>query len=189
MSPGACLPAVRALPAKRIPSVGSVRSANPATAELEKPSRLRTPKPQPINGIAVFDPAAFLARAVLGRKIITLKKNETAYAQGDPADAIFYVRKGQLRSTIISASGKEATIALVGTREFLGEDCKTFIAIGPEIEAWIRFAQAHQRPAVMAARIAEHQDVLRSFQKAAVEQRAHLTRCLRRKPLAVKRRQ
>ena len=51
-----------------------------------------------------------------------MKKNETAYAQGDPADAIFYVRKGQLRSTIISASGKEATIALVGAREFLGED-------------------------------------------------------------------
>ena len=59
----------------------------------------------------------------MGRKILSLKKNETAYAQGDPADAIFYVQKGQLRVTITSANGKEATLALVGAGEFLGEDC------------------------------------------------------------------
>ncbi len=46
-----------------------------------------------------------------------------AYAQGDPADAIFYVQKGQLRVTVTSANGKEATIALVGAGEFLGENC------------------------------------------------------------------
>jgi len=46
-----------------------------------------------------------------------------AYAQGDPADTIFYVQKGRLRVTVTSASRKEATIALVGTGEFLGESC------------------------------------------------------------------
>jgi hypothetical protein len=123
MSARAMPPGARGRPAKLVPSAETVRSAKSPTGEVARPSRLRTPKPQPINGVALFDPVAFLARAVLGRKLITLKKNETAYAQGDPADAIFYVRKGQLRSTIISASGKEATIALVGAREFLGEDC------------------------------------------------------------------
>jgi CRP-like cAMP-binding protein len=49
--------------------------------------------------------------------------NETAYAQGDSADAIFYVQKGRLRVTVTSANGKEATLALVGAGEFLGEDC------------------------------------------------------------------
>ncbi len=110
-------------PAKRIPSANSVRSAKPAPDELAKPSRLRTPKPQPKNGDAVFDPETFLARAGLGKQILNLKKNETAYAQGDPADAIFYVQEGQLRVTVISANGKEATLALVGVGEFLGEDC------------------------------------------------------------------
>jgi CRP-like cAMP-binding protein len=52
-----------------------------------------------------------------------LKKNEAAYAQGDAADAIFYVQKGRLRVTVTSADGKEATLALVGGGEFLGEDC------------------------------------------------------------------
>jgi CRP-like cAMP-binding protein len=46
-----------------------------------------------------------------------------AYAQGDPADAIFYVQKGRLRVTVTSPTGKEATIALVGVGEFSGENC------------------------------------------------------------------
>jgi CRP/FNR family cyclic AMP-dependent transcriptional regulator len=46
-----------------------------------------------------------------------------AYAQGDPADTIFYVQKGRLRVTVTSAAGKEATITLVGAGEFLGENC------------------------------------------------------------------
>ncbi len=110
-------------PAKPAPSVDSVRSAKPATGEMAKLSRLQTRKPQPKNGNTVFDPEAFLARAGLGRKILNLKKNETAYAQGDPADAIFHVQQGQLRVTVTSANGKEATLALVGPGEFLGEDC------------------------------------------------------------------
>jgi len=81
------------------------------------------PKPHPTNGDAVFDAKAFLARAGFGRTIVNLKKSETAFAQGDPADAIFYVQKGRLRVTVTSANGKEATITLVGLGEFLGENC------------------------------------------------------------------
>jgi CRP/FNR family transcriptional regulator, cyclic AMP receptor protein len=110
-------------PARRIPSVGSVRSAKPVTDEPKKPSRLQTSKPHPTNGEPVFDPETFLTRAGLGRKIVNLKKNQTVYTQGDAADAIFYVQKGRLRVTVISANGKEATLALVGAGEFLGEDC------------------------------------------------------------------
>jgi len=110
-------------PAKWVPSANSVRSAKLATDKIARPSRLQAPKPQPTNGDAVFDPKTFLARAGLGRKILILGKNETAYAQGDPANEIFYVQKGQVRVTVTSAHGKEATITLVGAGEFLGENC------------------------------------------------------------------
>ena len=110
-------------PAKRIRSANSVRSAKPATGEIAKSSRLQKSKPQPRNGDTVFDPEAFLARAGVGKQVLNLKKSGTAYAQGDAADAIFYVQKGQLRVTVTSANGKEETLALVGAREFLGEDC------------------------------------------------------------------
>jgi CRP/FNR family cyclic AMP-dependent transcriptional regulator len=110
-------------PAKRIPSINSARSAKAAINEIVTPSRRQTPKTQPTNGDAVFDAKAFLARVGVGKKILNLKKKETAFAQGDPSDAIFYVQKGKLRVTVTSANGKEATITLVGEEEFLGEDC------------------------------------------------------------------
>ena len=109
--------------AKRVPSVDSVRSAKLATSEIAKPSRHQTPRPQARNGNTVFDPKAFLERAGLGKKIVNLRKDETAFAQGDPADTIFYVQKGRVRVTVTSAHGKEATITLVGAGEFLGEGC------------------------------------------------------------------
>ena len=108
-------------PAERSPLVDSVRSAKSATGGIPKPSRLQTPKPRPKNGDTVFDPESFLARAGVGKQLLNLKKNETAYAQGGAADAIFYVQKGQLRVTVTSADGKEATIALVGVGFFT--DC------------------------------------------------------------------
>ena len=110
-------------PAKPIPSANSLRSAKPASGEISKPSRLKTPPPKPKNGDTAFDPEAFLAKAGVGKQVLHLKKSETAYAQGDAADAIFYVQTGRLRVTVTSANGKEATLALVGGGEFLGEDC------------------------------------------------------------------
>ena len=107
-------------PAKRVSSVNSARSANPATGPIAAPSRVQTPKLQPTNGDVVFDAKAFLARAGVGKRILNLKKNDTAFAQGDPSDAMFYVQKGKLRVTVTSANGKEATITLVGEGEFLG---------------------------------------------------------------------
>ncbi|HEY4930667.1 MAG TPA: Crp/Fnr family transcriptional regulator [Terriglobales bacterium] len=110
-------------PAERVQSLNSARSARPAVNEIVTSSRLQTPKTRPTNGDAVFEAKAFLARVGLGKKILRLKKKETAFTQGNPADAIFYVQKGKLRVTVTSANGKEATITLVGEEEFLGEDC------------------------------------------------------------------
>jgi CRP/FNR family transcriptional regulator, cyclic AMP receptor protein len=110
-------------PAKRILSVVAKPSAKLVTARNAKPPWLPTHKTQPKNGGTGFNPEIFLATAGLGRRVLTLKKNEVAYAQGDPADALFYVQRGQLRVTVTSAIGKEATIALVGAGEFVGENC------------------------------------------------------------------
>ncbi len=113
----------RRLPAERVRQVASARPAEGATVQTVKPNPLQARKPKAGNGNGTLDPGAFLARAGLGKKNLHLKKSEAAYAQGDAADAIFYVQKGQLRVTVSSAHGKEATIALVSGGEFVGEDC------------------------------------------------------------------
>ncbi len=68
-----------------------------------------------------FDVNAFLATSGSGRKIISLKKAEVFFAQGDPADCVFYLHKGRVKISVISAAGKEATIRLVSARDFFGE--------------------------------------------------------------------
>src|ERR1700722_9304673 len=68
-----------------------------------------------------FDSDVFLATIGEGRKILSLNKKHVIFAQGDGADAVFYVQKGKVRLTVVSASGKEATIAIVGEGNFFGE--------------------------------------------------------------------
>ena len=68
-----------------------------------------------------FDPDVFLATIGDGRKILTVLKKQTIFAQGDPADAVFYVQKGKVRLTVVSKIGKEATIAIVNQGNFFGE--------------------------------------------------------------------
>jgi hypothetical protein len=62
-----------------------------------------------------FDPEEFLAKAGIGRKIIQLKNKDRAFSQGDPGDSIFYIQNGRIRLSVTSKSGKEATVALLGT--------------------------------------------------------------------------
>jgi CRP/FNR family cyclic AMP-dependent transcriptional regulator len=71
---------------------------------------------------ALFDPAAFLANAGLGRRIVELKPKEAFFSQGDPADSVFYLQKGSAKVTVVSKVGKEATITLLAPRDFVGEE-------------------------------------------------------------------
>jgi CRP-like cAMP-binding protein len=70
-----------------------------------------------------FDPKLFLAQAGFGRTILQYPKNKVIFAQGDPSNAVFYIQTGRARLTVLSAHGKEATIALLGEGNFLGEGC------------------------------------------------------------------
>jgi CRP/FNR family cyclic AMP-dependent transcriptional regulator len=76
----------------------------------------------------VFDPAAFLANAGLGRVIVELKPKQAFFCQGDTADSVFYLQKGRARVTVVSQNGKEATITLLSGGEFVGEECLAPIA-------------------------------------------------------------
>jgi CRP/FNR family transcriptional regulator, cyclic AMP receptor protein len=70
-----------------------------------------------------FAPMEFLAKAGAGRTITEMKKDEPVFAQGDIATAVFYVQKGRIRISVLSKAGKEATVALLGEGNFLGEEC------------------------------------------------------------------
>lgn len=71
--------------------------------------------------VGLFDPAVFLETAARGRVVSEHRKGESLFAQGEAADAIFYIRKGKVKVTVDSKQGKEAIFAIMGEDEFVGE--------------------------------------------------------------------
>jgi CRP/FNR family transcriptional regulator, cyclic AMP receptor protein len=70
-----------------------------------------------------FDPKTFLSTIDGGRKIVAFSKKKPIFGQGDAADAVFYIQKGKVRLTVVSKSGKEATIGVLNECDFFGEGC------------------------------------------------------------------
>jgi CRP/FNR family cyclic AMP-dependent transcriptional regulator len=68
-----------------------------------------------------FDPKMFLATIGEGRRVVSFPKKQTIFTQGDTADAVFYIQEGKVRLTVVSKIGKEATLGILGEREFFGE--------------------------------------------------------------------
>jgi CRP/FNR family cyclic AMP-dependent transcriptional regulator len=60
-----------------------------------------------------------------GRKIVRFLKTETIFVQGDRADSVVYIQKGKVRLTVVSPSGKGATIGVLNEGDFFGEGCLT----------------------------------------------------------------
>ena len=72
---------------------------------------------------APFNPKTFLENPGKGKHLRTYRKNEVVYSQGDLAGAVFYIRKGRVKLTVLSAAGKQAVIGLLGPGDFFGEAC------------------------------------------------------------------
>jgi CRP-like cAMP-binding protein len=69
-----------------------------------------------------FDLATFLENAGVGRKVVHLDPKQVFFSQGSPADSIFYLRTGRARLTVVSPDGREATVALLSSGDFIGEE-------------------------------------------------------------------
>lgn len=75
------------------------------------------------NSDADFNVEAFLAKADGGKTVRDYGKGKILFSQGDPADAVFYIQKGQISFKVVSEQGKEAVVALLGAGSFFGETC------------------------------------------------------------------
>ena len=71
-------------------------------------------KPRPVDWVA------FLAGITRGKPVLEYGADRTIYRQGDPADSIFYIRRGRVKRTVTSQQGKEAIVGILGDDEFFG---------------------------------------------------------------------
>src|ERR1700733_9852117 len=79
--------------------------------------------PKAAKGGRRFGPALFFDTAAKGRTIAKHRKDEIIFSQGDEANAVFYIKKGKVKVTVVSKQGKEAVVAILGIDEFVGEGC------------------------------------------------------------------
>jgi CRP/FNR family transcriptional regulator, cyclic AMP receptor protein len=70
-----------------------------------------------------FNVKSFLKTTGLGRKILKFKPNETVFAQGDLANNVMYIQEGSVKLFVVSESGKQGVVAILGPGDFLGEGC------------------------------------------------------------------
>jgi CRP/FNR family transcriptional regulator, cyclic AMP receptor protein len=68
-----------------------------------------------------FNPLAFLSTIGDGREMRSFQKKNIIFAQGDSTDGLFFIQKGKVRLSVVSERGKEATLAILGERDFFGE--------------------------------------------------------------------
>ena len=65
--------------------------------------------------------ATLLEKISEGKQVLSLPKGEKIFAQGDSADAIFFIQSGKVKISVVSAAGKEAVLVIVGPHNFFGE--------------------------------------------------------------------
>ena len=77
------------------------------------------------KNLSKFDPKTFLSTMDVGRTIAAFLKKQTIFVQGDSSDCVFYIQKGKIKLTVVSETGKEATIGILNEGDFFGEGCLT----------------------------------------------------------------
>ena len=78
----------------------------------------RTPMP-------AFDAEAFLASVGAARRVVTYPKRKVIFSQGQSSDAVMYIQKGSIKMSVLSRTGKEAVVAMLGPGDFFGEGALT----------------------------------------------------------------
>ena len=68
-----------------------------------------------------FDVQTFLDSAGVARRIVTYRRGAVIFRQGDPCDTVFYVKEGGVKISVLSKTGRQAVVAILGPGDFFGE--------------------------------------------------------------------
>ena len=77
----------------------------------------------PAKPLPPFDLQSFLDSAGVARTIRAYKRSAVIFSQGDPAADVFYIQTGSVKLSVLSRTGKEAVVAILGQGDFFGEGC------------------------------------------------------------------
>lgn len=76
-----------------------------------------------LRAVPLFDAQKYLDSAGVARSIAKYGRGETVYTQGDPCDHVMYIQSGGVKLSVLSKTGREAVVAMLGPGDFFGESC------------------------------------------------------------------
>jgi CRP/FNR family transcriptional regulator, cyclic AMP receptor protein len=82
---------------------------------------LLTKRITPAKKMIDFNPRTFLSTIGKGRDMMSFKKRNTIFAQGEPTDGLFFIQEGKIQLSVVSEAGKEATLGILSEGDFFGE--------------------------------------------------------------------
>src|SRR6188472_2268754 len=92
-------------------------------------AKAKLPRVQAGDERLAFDAEAFLESAGAARRVVSYSKGKIVFSQGQPSDAVMYIQKGSIKISVLSRTGKEAVVAMLGPGDFFGEGALTGQAI------------------------------------------------------------
>jgi CRP/FNR family cyclic AMP-dependent transcriptional regulator len=88
-------------------------------------ARAKARRVQPPGTRPALDVEAFFTSSGATRRVATYPKGKVVFAQGQPSDAVMYIQKGGIKISVLSRTGKEAVVAMLGPGDFFGEGALT----------------------------------------------------------------
>jgi CRP/FNR family transcriptional regulator, cyclic AMP receptor protein len=75
------------------------------------------------RAVPAFNAQAFLDSSGIRKTVVEYGRGETIFAQGDACEHVLYIRSGGVKLSVVSKTGREAVVAMLGPGEFFGEGC------------------------------------------------------------------
>lgn len=69
----------------------------------------------------LFDVQGFLDTSGVARKVMTYRRGQVVFKQGDSSDHVLYIQSGSVKLSVISKTGRQAVVGVLGMGEFFGE--------------------------------------------------------------------
>src|SRR5581483_6863638 len=116
------VPPAKSLSLFRCAHVGRVAACH--AERMERKARTR----KPFNGSATatepsFDAQRFLESAGMTKTIMECRRGEAVFTQGDVCEHVMYIQAGSVKLSVLSKTGREAVVAVLGPGDFFGEGC------------------------------------------------------------------
>jgi CRP/FNR family transcriptional regulator, cyclic AMP receptor protein len=85
--------------------------------------KLEKPSGKGARAVPAFNAEAFLHSSGMAKTVVAYERGVTIFTQGDPCDDVLYIQTGGVKLSVLSKTGREAVVAMLGPGDFFGEGC------------------------------------------------------------------